>query len=147
MYHYAFTVRNLSNSKPEDYPPVISAFKKKYPHVDVRFHYEVKFKKNGHHNIHIHGVMQSPKKLSYRQIASCCPFKPHVYLDFIKSLGWKVYITKEKLDTIQDVNNLLTAYSNGDCRTFTEESSEGYHSDGRVDPLERTITYNLFRNI
>lgn len=147
MYHYAFTLRNLTNSKAEDYPPAILSFKQKYPHVHVEYHYEVKFKKNGHHNIHIHGCMKSPKKISWRMLASCCTFpNRHVYMDFIKTQGWVSYITKQKLITIEDVNTLLMAYTNGEV-PLEPRSDDGYESDGFRDPLERTITGNLFRNI
>lgn len=142
MYYYAFTLRNLSHPKPEDYPPAISAFKQKYTDVDVRYHYEVKFKKNGHHNVHIHGVMKSLKKLSYRMLKACCPFpNVHAYLDLMKHQGWISYITKQSLNTIQDVNLLLDGYHSVGVTASNSEASLDYDPP---DPLEKEITCNLF---
>lgn len=107
MYYYAFTIRYLKSDKtPEEvcdfYLNHLKNFKEKYTHIDVQYHYEVVKKDNGHDNIHVHGMLETSRKLHVRMLhpgPNC-----HCWLEFVKSkLAWIAYMSKSNLMTKQDV--------------------------------------------
>lgn len=98
MYYYAGTIRKLTKGLPttEQLDQIIIDLKKKYTHLDVRYNLELKEKLNGNHNIHIHFMICTPKKIVRQMILSILPKGYNVWLDFVKSKrAWVAYITKQ----------------------------------------------------
>lgn len=71
MYYYAFTLRKLSGTnfqKCFDVESHIKQLREKYKHLEIEYHFEYTLKANGKHNIHIHGMISTPKKVLYKMI-------------------------------------------------------------------------------
>lgn len=102
MYYYAFTIRRLAGSIEEKiHGPTehIAAIKRRYTHLEIEYHYEVVHKANGSHNIHLHGMIKTPKKVLYKFLHPGEGY--HFWIDACKSVrAWTVYITKDCLRTI-----------------------------------------------
>lgn len=114
MYYYAFTIRCMSFIRTlptyETFNSMITHFKTKYTWTDVRHHLEIVEKKNGNHNVHIHGMISTPRKLSRRMMESV--LKDGYVLTnfgFVNSKGaWTCYITKSEGE-VQHLEYLLSA--------------------------------------
>lgn len=130
MHYYAGTIRKLSRGLPrsEEFDSIIADFKKKYTHIDVRYHLEMVEKINGNHNVHIHLMLKSPKAVNYRMLNSVCP---KGYSSWCKSINngkagqyaWNAYITKEDQD---NVRAQIAYYHESPAQSNTSETSEEY---------------------
>lgn len=96
-YYYAGTIRKLTRGLPtaQDYDDIIVRLKHKYYHLDIRYHFEIVNKLNGNHNIHIHFMISSTKKIHRAMILSVLPSGYNVWVEHAKSVhAWNAYITK-----------------------------------------------------
>lgn len=114
MYYYAFTVRCMNFEKYQptlsDFKAMMTAYKKKYTWTDIRYHLEVVEKLNGNHNVHIHGMVSTPKKVVRKMLDSVLP-EGYVCTDHssVRSkTAWIAYITQSQDSELQ-LENLLTA--------------------------------------
>jgi len=145
MYYYAFTIRcmNFITHRPtlQDFTRMVQAYKTKYTWTDIRFHLEIVEKQNGNHNVHIHGMISSPKKLSDRMLKSVIDegycVTDH---DFVKSkAAWTTYITKQKgseaqlLALLSEPHQTAVEHREDEDSTERAEWSEFYSAIKRVN--------------
>lgn len=106
MYYYAFTSRLLTGSikdkvtSPESW---IVEIRKKYPHLDIRYHYEyvLNSQREGNHNVHIHGMISTPRKVLYKLIHPGPNY--HFWIEAVKTVAaWNVYITKNNINSSEE---------------------------------------------
>lgn len=105
MYYYAGTIRKLSGSlpTPEDLDEIVIRLKQKYTHIDVRYNLEIVEKLNGNHNVHIHYMLKSQRKVMYKMIKSILPPTYGLWHEFVKSKqAWLAYITKADQHDVRD---------------------------------------------
>lgn len=101
MYYYAFTIRCMSfiRLKPTYgvFESIIGSFTSKYSWITADWNLEVKEKKNGNHNVHVHGMLSTPKKVVKRMLESVTESGYTVtQFEYVKSQSaWKAYRTKE----------------------------------------------------
>lgn len=97
MYYYAFTLRPLKGTiedKIESLMVHMQYLDTQYKHIDLTHHYEIVEKENGNHNVHVHGMIKTPRKLLKKMLHPGAGF--HFWIDACKSeLAWNVYITKQ----------------------------------------------------
>lgn len=124
MYYYAFTIRCMSfiRLKPTYslFESIIEKFKAKYNWVTVEWNLEVKQKKNGNHNVHVHGMVSTPKKVIKRMLESVTDQGYTVtQFEYVKSQSaWKAYRTKGShemhLETLASLLEEMFNQSDGD---------------------------------
>lgn len=130
MYYYAGTIRKLTTGLPttQDLDKIISDLKKKYVHLDIRYNLEMVYKMNGNHNIHVHFMICTPKKIVRQMILSVLPKGYNVWLEFVKSQqAWIAYITKcEQRDVRAQIDYYNETPSLEDVNSQSAEDSEEY---------------------
>lgn len=105
MYHYCFTLRKTAYPVwIVDYDNHIGKLIKKYPHMEIEYHFEDTA------GLHIHGMLRTPKKVHVRQIH---PGKGwNLDFDFIKSeQAWTAYMTKDTRNETNLINEEYRRYS------------------------------------
>lgn len=99
MYYYAFTIRRLNGTdfQKVDGPGAhIEYLKNEYPNLQIGFHYELVKKENGNHNIHVHGMISSTKKVRYARLHPGSEY--HFWIEPVKTVNaWNVYMTKSNM--------------------------------------------------
>ena len=118
MYYYALTLRKTVPVKDTDqaeravksYYSIITYMKQRYPHLDIRPTLETVPKLNGKHNVHLHAMIKSERKI----LKSMFPTSKgiHLYMESCKSeIAWNAYISKDDIGE-QDVYDLIETYNN-----------------------------------
>ena len=97
MYYYGFTLRRLTNGTPEEKVDsllsVLSEYKRYYGRAHIEYHFEVVTKSNGNHNIHVHGVMKTPRKPFLKKMHPGQGY--HFYVEELSNeMAWEKYMTK-----------------------------------------------------
>lgn len=113
MYYYAFTLRPTKRNPVDTKLSLIEnqlmyIQEEVYPYedgIEFKHHYEVVMAKNGQHNIHIHSLIKSPRRVYVNRLLAE-GFKVHLQ-ECDNRNAWDNYINKQGLSTPDDVRNYI----------------------------------------
>lgn len=112
MFYYALTIRKSTLSKThkqadkclDDLIYFIKRLKELRTDVDIRCHFETVHHDKGL-NIHLHGMLTSPAKVSKQDIRISKGY--HVHIEECRSVqAWRCYISKDG-NTIEDIQSII----------------------------------------
>jgi len=111
MNIYCFTLRKTATYDPlheNPYLEMLNKIKKQYKDLDYR--YEVEFKQNGHHNVHVHGIFKNQKTVPKRALFMG---KGHsIHLEIVNNLeGWTKYMKKQNITDYQKIREMIHDYN------------------------------------
>lgn len=123
MYIYCFTLRNLIKPDPDSIIRIIDVLKKYLERVHIEYHWEIVFKKNGKHNVHVHGMMKSHHVFDYVAVHKKIPKGFSFYINPCDNeQAWILYMTKSRL-TLEQIRKLINTH------IYNDERSEQTHEE------------------
>jgi len=150
-YYYAFTIRNLKSQDPTPCQLFLTKMKQVFPTVEIDYHWEVVPKgKRKFHNVHLHGMVKSPKSI-YAKRHIDCPYGLHFYWSQVQNKqAYHIYRTKDKLNTIEDCQRFIDYLDNErpDEQVFLDNGIDSPDLDS-IDPSEPVtiLKYNIFNRM
>jgi len=151
MNIYCFTLRKTATYDPlheNPYLEKLRELKAKFKGFDYR--YEIEFKKNGHHNVHVHGLFKSVKSAPLR---SLWMGKGHSnQLELVNNLeAWTTYIKKQNIQDYNQVREMIHDYNGLIIKrkehTFNVEDTEGKNDSLIEDIIDRYEDLDLDKKL
>lgn len=113
-YYYCFTLRNLIEPKPEPIMDTLTLLKRNMPTSNIEYHFEIVYKRNGNHNLHIHGMITSTRSIYGKMLRRLVPEGIYFYFEPLRTSKqvYNIYASKQGLRTLEDVYKKLDFYNN-----------------------------------